>query len=723
MGQPGNGDPSLDRTGSGAQTPQFSANQDRLDSWKEIAAYLKRSVRTVQRWESERGLPVHRIPGGEGTSVTALKSEIDEWLQTAGELQHADHLEEHDEDDPPASGPGERGSRKVLGAAWLRFPDVRTRAFIGVSLVTGMGIGALIIWMASSTIQGPRQGLNAGSSPKHFTITPEHGFKDPVISPDGSMIAYVSGDESHQIAIHSLKTGNLLRAYPRTEGAQLPFWSPDSKFVGFAAGRYLRKLAAEAGTVSNICTLPTRMFLGGTWSANGKLIYFDVFNYPKDIYVVHAGGGAPQRYKIQSWRIQSPYSLTDARGRNLLLFERYVYDRDHSTVQGRIGVHEFGTGDSHLIAAGLRPIYSKTGHLLFLGADGLGTLWAQPFDGGQRSLTSQAIPVAKDVAGHSVSDDGTLVYQETRSSGNVQLVMKDREDRTLQVIGEPQPANFHVYPELSSDDQRVALRGIQDGEIDIYTYDIGQKRKERFTSAPEHEGSPIWSPSDDHIIYITVNDKRARTALLFDGDLLIKPTDQSANPEPLLATEYPEFSSDWSRDGKTILTFQIRPHEDGTEHGEIWYLRREGPKDEFVPNRYLGEQEIGCCAKFSPNADYIVYSSDETGTLEVYVSPFPIQTWKRRISNNGGRQPRWSHDGKEIFYVEGDMLVSVQVSTSPAFELGDRTALFRSDAFARSFFPQYDVTRDGKRFVLNEPVPGEDMRVIHVLLNWFEKFR
>ena len=109
--------------------------------------------------------------------------------------------------------------------------------------------------------------------------------------------------------------------------------------------------------------------------------------------------------------------------------------------------------------------------------------------------------------------------------------------------------------------------------------------------------------------------------------------------------------------------------------------------------------------------------------MEVWVSPFPYRSAKWQLSDNGGRQPRWSKDGSEIFYVEGDLLVSWKVGTTPSFTKGEKTALFRSDAFLGSFLPQYDVSRDGQRFVVAEPVPVEDKPVIRVVLNWIDEFR
>ena len=150
------------------------------------------------------------------------------------------------------------------------------------------------------------------------------------------------------------------------------------------------------------------------------------------------------------------------------------------------------------------------------------------------------------------------------------------------------------------------------------------------------------------------------------------------------------------------------------------YLKRaeNGRFDEF---RFLSEPS--CCAKFSPDQRFVVYYSTVSGRGEIWVSRFPTGGGKWQVSDAGGRQPRWSHDGTEIFYVEGDALASVEVKTSPSFSTGQKRVLFRSESFLGSYNPQYDVTENGQRFVVAEPFVEDAPAAIRVVQNWYEEFR
>ena len=407
MSGSGNGEPGLERTG---QLPE-RANVDRLDSWKEIAAYLNRSVRTVQRWEAERGLPVHRIPGRDHGSVTALKTEIDDWFRSSDNLDAGDLP-----DEAPEAEDGDSGATPASAERWPRH-------VVATCLLLGAVLGAAILAVVSATSSKLDSTASGPAAVKKFTIVPESGFRDPVISPDGTMIAYVSGDERRQIVVHRLSDGSL-RTYASTGGAQQPFWSPDSKFVGFAADAYLNKVSVSGNAVSRVCILPTRMFRGGTWSPDGRSILFDVRDFPDDLYIVDASGGNPERFAIGAPRNQHPQAIGGTRKSRWLLFDTVHESHDSSELGGRIGVYDFQLKDSVLLSNGRFPVYAETGHILHLSPDGLGTLWAQPFDAATRSLAGNAFPVARNAFKPSVSRDGTLVYQEKQAPRKVAVAVE-----------------------------------------------------------------------------------------------------------------------------------------------------------------------------------------------------------------------------------------------------------------------------------------------------------
>jgi Tol biopolymer transport system component len=184
----------------------------------------------------------------------------------------------------------------------------------------------------------------------------------------------------------------------------------------------------------------------------------------------------------------------------------------------------------------------------------------------------------------------------------------------------------------------------------------------------------------------------------------------------LLAAPRDEFVTDWSRDGK-YLFYVV----EGPKTGEdIWYLESKEDGSGWEPNPFLQMPSNQTAAKLSPDGRYVVYVSEESGQREIYVQSFPEGGRKITVSSNGGVQPRWSRDGKELFYVEGSSLMAVAVSTVPSFSLGPAKRLFEHPSFTAAPVPQYDVSADGERFVVAEPVGETSIRIVQ---NWFAEFK
>ena len=190
----------------------------------------------------------------------------------------------------------------------------------------------------------------------------------------------------------------------------------------------------------------------------------------------------------------------------------------------------------------------------------------------------------------------------------------------------------------------------------------------------------------------------------------------------MAATSRNEWSSDWSRDGKYLLYSQS----DRETGSDLWYLKSKAGGEGYEPTPYLRTAADERIPVFSPDDRFVAYVSSESGRSEIYVRPFPEGRGKWQVSINGGTQPRWSRDGKELFYVEGDQLMAVSVSTAQGFSPGTPKLLFR-DRWLRSSYPKqrYDVSADGRRFVLREAVEGASDKppAIRVVQNWYEEFR
>ena len=219
----------------------------------------------------------------------------------------------------------------------------------------------------------------------------------------------------------------------------------------------------------------------------------------------------------------------------------------------------------------------------------------------------------------------------------------------------------------------------------------------------------MWSPLGDQVAFNA------------GGDIFRKSADGRGEATPLLATPALEAATDWSLDGRYILYLRSGVANSGGR--ELWYLRRKenGSGYESVPFLQTPFNVEG--AQFSPDGRFVAYLSDESGSRELYVTPFPSGDVKWSISTNGARQALWNPDGKELFYVEGQTLMAVAVTTRPDFSVGDATRLFQSDYFRASEWHGYDVSADGQRFVIPESVEGAEPPAIRVVQNWYEEFR
>ena len=181
--------------------------------------------------------------------------------------------------------------------------------------------------------------------------------------------------------------------------------------------------------------------------------------------------------------------------------------------------------------------------------------------------------------------------------------------------------------------------------------------------------------------------------------------------------------SDWSRDGKYLLYHVSDPE----TWSDLWYLERNEDGSGWEPHPFLQPPSRAVVPRFSPNGRYVAYVSDESGQMEVYVQPFPEGGRKVTVSSNGGTKVRWSRDGKELFYVEGQTLVAVSVSSGSSFSVGSATRLFEHPGLRlETNYAPYDVSADGQRFILAAPV-GEGGEApepsIRVVMNWYEEFR
>ena len=380
-----------------------------------------------------------------------------------------------------------------------------------------------------------------------------------------------------------------------------------------------------------------------------------------------------------------------------------------------IVVKNLETGEFSVLAEGGHPVFSPTEHILYERDVTRGGLWALPFSIETLKATGEPFPIAENVGRPSVAVDGTLISVDALGSNRQQLVWLDRAGRKLGTIGRPQQGILN--PALSPDGGRVLVSALEEGtNPDIWVHEVGRALKTRLTFDPGVDSFPKWSPSGKEVVF---SSNRAG-----GFDIFSRAADGSSEPVSLVSTPLPEFPSVWSPDMKYFLYVAGSP-ETGTD---IWYLERKELGDGFDSRPFLQTAFRETNSRLSPDGRFVAYLSDESGRDEVYVRPFPQGGGKWQVSASGGGFQRWSKDGKELFYVEGETLILVPVSTTEGFSAGSGQPLFHHPGLGGGGSSTYDVSADGQRFVVVEDLESEEGEeakppAIHVTENWFEEFK
>jgi len=261
----------------------------------------------------------------------------------------------------------------------------------------------------------------------------------------------------------------------------------------------------------------------------------------------------------------------------------------------------------------------------------------------------------------------------------------------------------------------VAFSGQEGSNTDVWVYDIDRGARTSLNSVGRLASfAPVtWAPTGEEVAF--------SLSPTGNSDIFLRRTDGSGEETAIAATPLAEFLNDWSRDGKYLVYHLL----DTATQTDLWYLERSNDGSGWKPHVFLKTSFRERAVKFSPDGRFVAYVSDESGGDKVYVLPFPEGRGKTTVSNNGGAKVRWSRDGKELFYVEGSTLMAVPVESDPDFSVGAPTPLFEHPSLAAGLYiAQYDVSADGERFLLAEPVDAEAQKpAIRVVQNWFAEFK
>jgi eukaryotic-like serine/threonine-protein kinase len=527
---------------------------------------------------------------------------------------------------------------------------------------------------------------------------------DPValaLSPDGRQIAFLADSEGGSLLwVRSLDSGSP-RPLVGTDGASYPFWSPDGKSIGFFADSHLKRIDVEEGSVRQLANLA--LGGGGTWNREGAILF--TFNPGSPLMRVADSGGPFTPATHLDLPRQSGHSFPQylPDGRHFIFYVRGIAEA-RGVYVGELDQPEI----RRLFDADSPAVFASTGHLLFLRQ---GTLLAQAFDPVRLMPTGNPFPVAERVMADifrvpavSASAANSIVYR-TGASARRQLAWFDRSGREVATVGQPD-SGYPVSPEMSPDDKRVAMHRQQGAPGDVWLLDVTRALLSRSTFNAANDIFPVWSPDGGRIVFSS--SRRG------SYDLYSMPPE--GGPEALLlASSSSKIPTDWSANGHVIF------NQNGPEGSDIWAVRVEGePKPFPVVESSFDERD----ARFSPDGRWIAFQANESGRWQIYLQPFPGPGGKTQISNTGGAQVRWRADGRELFYIALDgRLMAVPIRFGPAatsVEAGMAVPIFVTHvggAVQAALRPQYVVSRDGQRFLMNNVVE-EPSTPITLLLNW-----
>jgi Tol biopolymer transport system component len=562
-------------------------------------------------------------------------------------------------------------------------------------------------------------------------------FRHIAISPDGAWLAFTgyTGNARHLWTL-ALATGET-NQIAGSEGAQTPFWSPDSHSIGFFASGKLKKVEIAGGLPVTLCSY--RGAVGAAWGRAGVILLAALGG--GDLSRVSAAGGpvtsilGPDPKRLET-DLRHPSFLPDGRHflYSVLSIDKEVRGIYLGSLDGGASKRLLGdTSNVSYVASGAPPDTTSgatsgmasdrasdtasvtasvtdgagKGYLLF-GREG--ALMAQPFDAKRLRLDGEPFPVASQVATipgtddrrFTVSENGVLVFDPSLNRQRKQALLVDRGGK---IISSPERLDNLRLARLAPGGERfMATRyDPETDNFDLWLSDMTGGNAVRFTFDPGNDQFAVWSPDASRVVWAA---NRGGHFQLYE-----KAVDQTGQETPLWQSDYHKFPTDWSRDGRYIIYRQIDPK----TKFDIWALPLFGERKPFPVLQSESNESSGA---LSPDGQWLAYYSDESGRYEIYVQRFPGGD-KRRISTEGGTWPYWRGDGKELYYHAFDgkvMATPVTGGTSLAF--GAPFALFEFRSGNLPEQPYYSVDRDGRRFLLNADVESEINSPLTVMVNW-----
>jgi eukaryotic-like serine/threonine-protein kinase len=600
-----------------------------------------------------------------------------------------------------------RGNQTDASAVGMRVQGARTLPWVVAAIALIAATVFAVLWLVRPA-PATRISQFTVDAPPDSIFT--NSFAATAVSPDGRYLVFGAARNSGTPSLWLRPLDSLAaRQLPGTEGANLPIWSPDSKSIAFFASGRLKRIDLVGGAPLVLCdaTEAINASVSGTWNRDGVILFGGTDGLRR---VSASGGSAVLITRADSSRQEAglgyPQFLPD--GKHFIYFVESGNANTQGVYSGSLDRPQEHVQILRTDAKALytQPNTGRSGYLLWLREQ---TLLAQRFDAGKLRLEGDPAPVAEGVGVNNLrrgafwtSDSGLLVYR-TGGVGRRKLVWMNRDGKGIEQAGQP---DFYGSVQLSPDAKKVAFGRIDPtGAVEnIWLLEFARSATSRLTFGQKQDSTPLWSPDGRQIVF---HSNRGGVYQMYRKD-----SGGGRQEEQLTEGPMNKFPSDWSRNGKYLLYDQVDP----ATGADLWALPLEAPRK---PVLVLQTPFAEMRAQFSPDGKWIAYESNESGRSEIYVRAFPSSTGQWQISNQGGTSARWRGDGKELFYLSPDgKMMAVGIRTSAASVEADPPRELFGASLSGLYF-SYDITSDGRRFLLVEPPEAQGgIAPLTVVLNW-----
>jgi Tol biopolymer transport system component len=592
---------------------------------------------------------------------------------------------------------GESGSQAGIPAPFVARRRGRERlAWVVAAVATAAALLFGALYLRRTPAPGERRA---------FVLMPESRseLQALAISPDDRNLVLGFENLSGGTALFLRRIGSIeTKELPGTEDAADPFWSPDGRQIGFFSRGKLKRISLEGGAVQTLADADRH---GASWSRSGTIVYCQAFG--SALLKVPAAGGSAEPATVLD---ESRQEVMHAWPKFLPDGKRFVfYARSADPAKSAIFLASLDSKERTLLTpAEAGPLYADPGYLLYARE---GALLAQRFDPSSRALSGEPIPLARNVAvGSSNSELGAavgsnlLVYQ-VAGPRNRQLTWLDASGRSLSKIGQP----VEYWSAALSPDEKLAAVAIADPELksaDLWLLDPVRATRTRLTSHRTDEFNPRWSP-DGHVYYTSDHEGFY--------NLYRKPANGAGAEETVLKSDVDKWLDDVSRDGREILfsAYELKTGYD------VWIY----PLNTGKPTPLIQTLFLEGSARFSPDGRWITYVTRESGREEIFLCPRAAPAKRIQVSVNGGTEPRWSKDGREIYYIspERTLMAASIVLGGETPKVSDPRPLFGNEALRWNWGNRnqasYEVASDG-RFLVAVSAEDPGARPVVAVLDW-----